>query len=35
MGGVFKEVNKDIDNIASKVRIFGEQVKTNHLPQYL
>jgi hypothetical protein len=32
MGGVFKEATKDIDNLASKVKVFAEQVKRNHLP---
>ena len=35
MGGVFKECTKDIDNLAGKVKTFAEQVKKQHVPQYL
>jgi hypothetical protein len=32
MGGVFKEVTKDIDNLANKVSTFADQVKRSHIP---
>lgn len=35
MGGIFKEATKDIDNLASKVKIFAEQVKRQQIPQFL